>query len=190
MSWLSNIRNLQQTRPGFVGYTKNRQSNNLMWGAKSGAINRNEFLSLGNYANETERLRGLYAKGGLSRRERAILASRQRGYDNMFKRYMGGNYQPRTYAKDGIQARQLNQLNRVYNGARTGQLTMNEGRNLLNNGKNISYDKGVFQRYGNRWNNRLNFFERSNLHQRLNNNSRQIFNKKHNWINDFTAPWR
>lgn len=185
------IQNDLATRPGAVHQTKNRQSTNLMWGVKSGRINRDEFTYLGNYANETERLRGLYGKNGLNPREKAILASRQRHYDRMYQRYSYGNYHPRVRARDDIQARQLNQLNRIYNGARSGSLTVGEGRYLLNRGKDISYRKGVYQRYGNPWTGRLSGYERFKLHGALNRNSRNIFRLKHNWNFDWGSmpPW-
>jgi len=177
----------------------------LIHGAKSGYLNRDEFVNLGNYANETERMRGLYNKGGLNPRERMLLGRRQKSYDRMYQRYSYGNYHPRTYARDGVQGRQINQLNRIYGGARSGELTGREGLNALREQKGISYQKGVYQRgrfkrrrsiFGRRWGyehrGHLNRGERGALHNRLNRSSGNINRMKNNWNVDwkqFFSGW-
>jgi len=187
MSQLMNrdFQNMRMISPGMQRYNNNA----LNWGAKAGYLNRNEYVYLANYMNETNRLRGLYGKGGLSPHERAILANRQRNYDKIYQRYAYGDYHPRTYARDGIQQRQLNQLNRIYGGVRSGEMTMGEGQRALQQQQGISRTKGVYQRYGWWGNNRLNFRERRALHRRLNTSSRSINRMKHNWRADWNRWW-
>ena len=177
--------NMQLTSPGQQRYNNDA----LTWGVKAGYINKNEFLSLGNYMNETNRLRGLYEEGGISPQERAVLAQRQKTYDQMYQRYMYGDYHPRTTAQDDIQQRQLNQMGSMYNGLRNGQITMGEGQGLLQEQQGISRLKGNYQQQGSWFNNRLNFAERSSLHNRLNQSGRNIHQAQNNWRTDWNPPF-
>ncbi len=158
----------------------------LTHGAKTGALNKNEFTYLGNYMNETERLRGLYGKDGLSPSESAILARRQQSYDKMYQKYSYGDYHPRTTARDGIQQRQINQLGNIYDGARSGQMTGRETLGALREQNGISHQKGVYQRGGFFTRGHLNGGERSALHGRLNQSGANINNMRNNWSNDWT----
>ncbi|MCD4785133.1 MAG: hypothetical protein K8T10_15060 [Candidatus Eremiobacteraeota bacterium] len=180
--------NMRLTSPGMQRYNNNAQN----WGAKAGYLNRQEYVSLGNYSNETSRLKGIYGKGGISPHERGMLANRQRTYDKMYQRYSYGNYHPRTLARDGVQQRQINQLNRTYGGVRSGEMTMGEGQRALEQQQGISRTKGVYQRRGG-WNNmfggHLDHRERGALHRRLNSSSRDIHRMKNNWRTDWNRRW-
>ena len=153
----------------------------LVHGAKTGALNKNEFTYLGNYTNETERLRGLYGKDGLSPSESAILARRQQNYDKMYQKYSYGNYHPRTNARDGIQQRQINQLGSIYDGTRSGTLTGRESLYALREQNGISRQKGVYQRGGFFNRGHLNRGERNALHGRLNQSGYNIGRMNNNW---------
>lgn len=178
------FQNMQLIQPGVQQYNNDA----LNYGAKAGYINRDEYVNLGNYMNETNRLKGIYEKNGLSPQERETLANRQRQYDQMYQRFSYGDFHPRTTARDGIQGRQLNQLNRTYSGLRNGSVTMNEGQNLLQQQQGISRQKGVYQRSGSWGNNRLNFYERNALHNRLDNSSYNINRSRNNWRSDWSVP--
>ncbi|MCE1247315.1 MAG: hypothetical protein LWY06_11780 [Firmicutes bacterium] len=176
--------NMQLIQPGV------QQLNNdkLTWGAKAGTINKDEFVNLGSYMNETNRLRGIYEKGGLNPEERAKLADRQQQYDQMYQRYSYGDYHPMNIPSNGIEARQNNQLGRIYDGAAKGNLTRGETNGLLNQQQGISKLQGNFQQQGSWWNSRLNAGERNSLNNKLDDSSDNINKLKHNWSSDFNTP--
>jgi hypothetical protein len=176
--------NMQMTHPG----VQQRNNDNLTWGAKAGTLNKDEFVNLGSYMNETNRLRGLYEEGGVSPGERAALADRQRQYDQMYQRYSFGDYHPMNIPSDGIEARQNNQLGRMYDGAASGRLTRGESNGLLNQQQGISHQQGNYQQHGSWWNNGLNPQERGALHNRLDQSSNDIHHMKHNWSTDRNTP--
>lgn len=162
---------------GFQPFNRNAQ---LAGGVKNGSINKDEFRYLNNYQNQSERLKQQYLSDGyLSPQERMSLGMRQMGYDQTYQNMAHGDYHPRTVATDGMNARQIRQGDRIFNGLKNGSATFGEGVGLLNQQRGIAGTRGAMERDG--W---LNPFERMQLNGMQNRASGDIFSAKHNWNRD------
>jgi len=74
-----------------------------------------------------------------------------------------------------INQRQHNQVNRINQGVRSGELTHSEASHLRSREQNIRTDKRMARADGD-----MNRGERANLRHRENRLNRSIYNKKHN----------
>jgi len=158
--------------------------------ARSGRLNRNEFIALQMYQAETERLRAKFLSDGiLDPNERRILQERQGELDRLYNTYLQGDYYPNYQVgyRNGdrmdriVDQRMIDQYGRIYDGIRNGELTFREYNRLDNNLEAISRYRGYASAYG--WN--YNPFYKPNLHAALdyNNNLLNYYN------NNFERQW-
>ena len=75
----------------------------------------------------------------------------------------------------GVTARQHNQAKRVRRGVRSKELTKRETGSLVKDAKEIKADKAAAKADGT-----VTGAERKDIHQDMNQNSRNIYRKKHN----------
>jgi hypothetical protein len=122
--------------------------------ARSGRLNRDEFIALQMYQAETERLRAKFLSDGfLDHNERTVLAQRQRELDRFYNSYLEGDYYPR-YQVGGyrngdamdhiVDRRMMDQYGRIYDGIRSGDLTYREYNILDNNLEGVSRHSGYY----------------------------------------------
>jgi len=156
-------------------------------GVKNGSLNRQEFVSLNNYAQQTEKMKAKFLKDGdLSASERAILNSRQNGYDKNFQKYSTGDYHPRTIGTTYEQNKMIGNSNRLYDGLRSGQITNGEGANLIQQGLNVGYQQGakaptfMNDLFGGGSN-------RNYVNNMIDGYGNNINNARTNWPNDFNT---
>lgn len=86
-----------------------RQSSATATGISNGSISRGEFQQLNAYANRTEELRGLWKGGGYTLKERQVIESRQKTYDQMLARFG---------VEDKVQAKPNDPADRLYDAAK------------------------------------------------------------------------
>lgn len=83
----------------------------------------------------------------------------------------------------GINARQQNQRERIFNGVRFGELTVRETRQLVNAERRINRQEARFRESGDG----LNWRERAILQAELQRTSHQIYRQKHD-KQDYPRP--
>lgn len=74
----------------------------------------------------------------------------------------------------GVNQRQNNQQQRMQQGARTGDLTRNESRNLQGQARNVRQEERVYKSDGN-----FSRAERADVHRDLNHLNRDIYSERH-----------
>ena len=178
----------------------NRQQLNfnkkLSYGVKNGSLNKQEFMRLSTYDQQTREMEGKYLKdGNLSFKEKQILERRNKYSNKLLNLYKRGDFHPgHRKAKNGIERKMQNQLSRTYNGLRSGSLTYGEGVNTLNRQGNVATNYGKYKATPNGFRNFIrgkNTFapwEKRSIHRQLNRNSRQISDLKNNWASDWGSP--
>jgi hypothetical protein len=125
----------------------------LVGGAKSGRLNKDEFVDLNDYRNETLRMQEEYRGGGFNRNENGMLLKREEEFQRRYNRYMHGDYHPEVHAGgltgDGkgsrdaaIDRRLQSQSGQIYDGLRKGSVTDYEGAGLLKEQRDISKLRG------------------------------------------------
>jgi len=168
----------------------------LTGGVKGGSINKDEFMRLSTYDQQTREMEGKYLKDGtLSFQERQELEKRNKYNQNLMNLYTRGDFHPEQSApKNGIETRMQNQLSRTYNGLSDGSMTYGEGVNSLNRQGDVATNYGKFKATPNSFWNRIHgrgefsSGERSSIHRQLDRNSRQINDFRHNWASDWGSP--
>src|SRR4029077_9048341 len=88
----------------------------------------------------------------------------------------------RGYGMGDVDARQANQMRRIEDGRRSGQLSWGEDRILQREQRKLAHDERGAKADGS-----LSSYERQRLNQELNESSRDIYRLKHN---DQVARWR
>lgn len=178
-------------RQGSVNNSQHIYNKELSQGARSGQLNRNEFMSLTNFDQQTRQLEGQFLKDGqMSANEKSILDQRMAYSRQMMDVYKRGDFQPMSQMPmNDIEARQQNQMNRIYSGLRDGSLANggvfggDEGAQALNRVGDISTNYGKAQVGG-----FLSPESWGGLNNQLDNSSANIFNLRHNWMNGPACP--
>ncbi|HPZ08699.1 MAG TPA: hypothetical protein PL110_11335 [Candidatus Eremiobacteraeota bacterium] len=178
-------------RQSAVNSSQSRFNRELAQGARSGQLNRNEFMYLSQFDQQTRQLEGQFLKdGNLSPQEKSILDQRMAYSRQMLELYKRGDFHPFTQGPTNqIEAREQNQLNRIYSGLRDGSLAQgifgrDEGAMALDRVGDISTNYGKAQ-FGGGY---LTPGAWGSLNNQLNNSSANIYNLRHNWLSGPSCP--
>jgi hypothetical protein len=99
----------------------------LVNGVQAGEINRQEFISLNLYANETLDMRAQLMKDGLTQEERVMLIDRENAYQTMYSEYASGEFAPE--APEG--SSKAGELGKIFDGMKEGSISEEEAVGLL-----------------------------------------------------------
>lgn len=164
--------------PG-VNARQHQQRERIQHGVRSGELTRREARGLAADQRDIRQLERAYKSDGrLSATERVDLHREQnQASREIFREKHDGQDRPIAapgVRDPGINRRQANQTARIANGVRSGELTRNEAHDLREGRRDI---RGLEQTY--KADGQLTRDERVDLHQELNDQSRDIFAEKH-----------
>jgi hypothetical protein len=170
-----------------VNASQSQFNQRLSQGVRSGSINRDEFMSLEKYDQQTHQMEGQFMRdGNLSPEEKQILDSRMAQSNQMMNMYSSGDFHPFSQAPmNPMQARMDNQLNSTYSGIRDGSLggakffSGDEGAQSLNRLGDISTNYGRYGMAGGPSMFGMNFGP--NINQQLNDSRSSINDLRGNW---------
>lgn len=130
----------------------------LIKGVQSGEINADEFRELQMLINRQAEsggkgvdLSGEYADDQYGRifadqaESRAIMedmGEAQVQFDQLYQEYTHGDYHPSTFPEDGVESREVQQIDSLYEGLKNGSVTGDEGRAVLANQVSASFVLG------------------------------------------------
>jgi hypothetical protein len=170
------------TRDPGVNQRQQNQHQRIKQGARSGELTRRETGALAREQRDVRQLERAYKSDGeLTRAERVDLHQEQ----NQASRHI---YNQKHDAQDrpaasvppavrdpGVNQRQVNQTGRIVNGVKTGELTHDEAQGLREGRRDIRQTEQEYKADG-----ALTREERVDLHQDLNQQSKDIYEAKHN----------
>jgi hypothetical protein len=170
------------TRDPGVNQRQQNQHQRIKQGARSGELTRRETGALAREQRDVRQLERAYKSDGeLTRAERVDLHQEQ----NQASRHI---YNQKHDAQDrpvapvppavrdpGVNQRQVNQTGRIVNGVQTGELTHAEAQGLREGRRDIRQTEQEYKADG-----ALTREERVDLHQDLNQQSKDIYEAKHN----------
>ena len=170
-----------------VNASQGQFNQRMAQGVRSGAINRDEFMAMEKFDQQTRQMEGQFMRDGrLSAEEKQILDSRMNQNNQMMNMYSTGDFHPFSQAPmNPMEARMDRQLNSVYSGIRDGSLggakifSGDEGARSLNRLGDISTNYGRHGMAGGPSFMGMNFGP--NIHQQLNNSQHSINNLRGNW---------
>jgi hypothetical protein len=170
------------TRDPGVNQRQQNQHQRIKQGARSGELTRRETGALAREQRDVRQLERAYKSDGeLTRAERVDLHQEQ----NQASRHI---YNQKHDAQDrpaasvppavrdpGVNQRQVNQTGRIVNGVKTGELTHDEAQGLREGRRDIRQTEQEYKADG-----ALTREERVDLHQDLTQQSKDIYEAKHN----------
>ncbi len=170
------------TRDPGVNQRQQNQHQRIKQGVRSGELTRRETGALAREQRDVRQLERAYKSDGeLTRAERVDLHQEQ----NQASRHI---YNQKHDAQDrpvasvppavrdpGVNQRQVNQTGRIVNGVKTGELTHDEAQGLREGRRDIRQTEQEYKADG-----ALTREERVDLHQDLNQQSKDIYEAKHN----------
>lgn len=170
------------TRDPGVNNRQQNQHQRVKQGVRSGELTRRETGALAREQRNIRQLERAYKSDGeLTRAERADLHQEQ----NQASRHI---YNQKHDAQDrpvasvppavrdpGVNQRQANQTGRIVNGVKTGELTQDEAQGLRDGRREIRQTEQEYKSDGT-----LTREERVDLHQDLSQQSKDIYEAKHN----------
>lgn len=170
------------TRDPRVNQRQQNQHQRIKQGVRSGELTRRETGALAREQRDVRQLERAYKSDGeLTRAERVDLHQEQ----NQASRHI---YNQKHDAQDrpvasvppavrdpGVNQRQVNQTGRIVNGVKTGELTHAEAQGLREGRRDIRQTEQEYKADG-----ALTREERVDLHQDLNQQSKDIYEAKHN----------
>jgi hypothetical protein len=170
-----------ETRNPGVNHRQQNQHQRIKQGVRSGELTRRETGALAREQRDIRQLEREYkSDGDLTRGERADLHREQ----NQASRHI---YNQKHDAQDrpasvppavrdpGVNQRQGNQTGRIVNGVKSGELTHDEAQDLRDGRREIRHTEQEYKSDGT-----LTRDERIDLHQDLNEQSKDIYEAKHN----------
>ncbi|GFE84077.1 hypothetical protein GCM10011487_60770 [Steroidobacter agaridevorans] len=166
--------------PGVNGRQQN-QHQRVRQGVRSGELTRRETRNLAESQRDIRQLERAYKSDGqLTRAERVDLHHEQnQASRDIYKQKHDAQDRPvatPVAARDpGVNHRQVNQTGRIVNGVKTGELTHDEARELRDGRREIRQTEQQYKADGT-----LTRDERIDLHQDMNQQSRDIHEAKHN----------
>jgi len=166
--------------PG-VNARQQNQRQRIQQGVRSGELTRRETRTLAEQQRDVRQLERAYKSDGeLTRAERVDLhheqnqASRQI-YNQKHDAQDRPVATPPATRDPGVNQRQANQTGRIVNGVKTGELTHDEAAELRDGRREIRQTEQAYKADG-----ALTRDERIDLHQDLNQQSKDIYEAKHN----------
>jgi Skp family chaperone for outer membrane proteins len=168
------------TRDPGVNARQANQRERIQQGVKSGELTRSEARKVGEEQRDVRQLERAYKSDGtLTARERADLHHEQnQASRDIYRQKHDVQDRPdrrRPGVRDpGVNQRQSNQTGRIMQGVRTGELTRDEATELRTERRDI---RGLEQDY--KSDGSLTKDERQDLHQQLNQQSKEIHEERH-----------
>lgn len=130
----------------------------LIAGVQSGNINADEFRELQMLINRQAQAggNGVQVSGefgndppGMAQADQAAtnaihedMLEAQAQFDQLYQEYTHGDYHPSTFAENGVESREIQQIDSLYEGLTNGSVTTDEGRAVLNAQVGASYQLG------------------------------------------------
>ncbi|MEW6277107.1 MAG: hypothetical protein AB1758_00690 [Candidatus Eremiobacterota bacterium] len=162
-----------------------QRSARLIAGVQSGALNADEFRELQMMVNGQSQqtgqgvsVEGDYAPGmlGMVQRDQAEsrahfedMSQAQARFDELYEEYTHGDYHPTTYPENGVESREMEQIDSLYEGLTNGSVTAEEARVVLSTQRDASFQLGVAEQDGT-----VTGQESSGVHTRLNDAAAQL----------------
>lgn len=176
------------TRDPGVNQRQQHQSQRIKQGVRSGELTRRETGKLAEEQKDIRQLERAYKSDGeLTHAERADLHHEQnQASRDIYKQKHDAQERPVASSGSpgvrdpGVNQRQANQTARIVNGVKTGELTHDEAQDLRDGRREIRQEEHEYKSDGT-----LTREERVDLHQDLNQQSKDIYEAKHN---DVTRP--
>ncbi|MFC4309051.1 hypothetical protein ACFPN2_08165 [Steroidobacter flavus] len=163
--------------PG-VNARQQNQRQRIQQGVRSGELTRRETGKLAREQRDVRQLERAYKSDGeLTRAERVDLHQEQnQASRDIYQQKHDAQDRPPAAVRDpGVNQRQANQTGRIVNGVKTGELTHDEAQELRDGRREIRQTEQAYKADGT-----LTRDERIDLHQDLNQQSRDIYDAKHN----------
>lgn len=167
--------------PG-VNARQQNQRQRIQQGARSGELTRRETGRLASEQRDVRQLERAYKSDGeLTRAERVDLHHEQnQASRDIYNQKHDAQARPVTtpppaVRDPGVNQRQANQTGRIVNGVKSGELTHDEAQELRDGRRDIRQTEHEYKSDGT-----LTRDERIDLHQDLNQQSRDIYDAKHN----------
>lgn len=166
--------------PG-VNARQQQQQQRVRQGVRSGELTRRETRNLAEGQRDIRQLERAYKSDGqLTRAERVDLHHEQnQASRDIYKQQHDAQDRPvatpAAIRDPGVNHRQVNQTGRIVNGVKTGELTHDEAQELRDGRREIRQTEQQYKADGG-----LSRDERLDLHQDLNQQSRDIHAAKHN----------
>ncbi|MBL8271153.1 hypothetical protein [Steroidobacter sp.] len=165
--------------PG-VNARQHNQQQRVRQGVRSGELTRRETGALAREQKNIRQLERTYKSDGeLTRAERVDLQKEQnQASRHIYNQKHDAQTRPAAAVRDpGVNQRQANQTGRIVNGVKTGELTHDEAAELRDGRREIRQTEQAYKADGT-----LTKDERIDLHQDLNQQSRDIYEAKHNEV--------
>lgn len=166
------------TRDPGVNARQHNQQQRVRQGVRSGELTRRETGKLAREQRDVRQLERAYKSDGeLTRAERVDLHHEQnQASRHIYNQKHDAQDRPAAAIRDpGVNQRQGNQTARIVNGVKSGELTHAEAQDLRDGRREIRQTEQAYKADGT-----LTRDERIDLHQDLNQQSRDIHDAKHN----------
>jgi len=166
-----------RTRDPGVNQRQHNQRERIQQGAKSGELTRRETGRLAEEQRDIRQLeRGYKSDGKLTEAERRDLHHEQnQASRDIYRQKHDEQSRPPAAVRDpGVNERQANQTARIQQGVKSGELTHGEAQELRTERRDIRDLEHTYKEDGT-----LTHDERQDLHQQLNQESREIYEEKH-----------
>lgn len=156
-----------------------QRSSVLIAGVQSGQINADEFRELqmminrqaeaggqgvqltGEYADD---VRGrVFADQAATRAIQGDMLEAQAQFDQLYQEYTHGDYHPSTFPEGGVESREIQQIDSLYEGMKDGSVTGDEARGVLSTQVTASFSLGRAESDG-----QVDEPERGFVHEQLN----------------------
>ena len=165
------------TRDPGVNQRQHNQRDRIQQGAKSGELTRRETGRLAEEQRDIRQLeRGYKSDGKLTEAERRDLHHEQnQASRDIYRQKHDEQSRPPAAVRDpGVNERQANQTARIQQGVKSGELTHGEAQELRTERRDIRDLEHTYKEDGT-----LTRDERQDLHKQLNQQSREIYEEKH-----------
>lgn len=165
--------------PGVNARQQNQQQR-IKQGVRSGELTRAETGKLAREQRDIRRTEREYKSDGQLTRDERIDLHHQENQANrdIYQQKHDAQDRPAAAVRDpGVNKRQANQTGRVVNGVRSGELTHDEAQDLREGRRDIRQEEQAYIADGT-----LTKDERIDLHQDLNQQSKDIYEAKHNEV--------
>jgi len=166
-----------RTRDPGVNQRQHNQRERIQQGVKSGELTRRETGRLVEEQRDIRQLeRGYKSDGTLTGAERRDLQHEQnQASRDIYRQKHDEQDRPPAAVRDpGVNERQANQTARIQQGVKSGELTHGEAQELRTERRDIRDLEHTYKEDGT-----LTHDERQDLHQQLNQESREIYEEKH-----------
>lgn len=165
----------------FQTFMRDQPNLALLGGLKDGSLNKDEFrdLSMLQMRNNEQAGEDKAASNGTKPNEYGVnqkevdglsgLTQRNQQFQQILEDYRKGDYHPKPVSRDGVDARQLQQIDAIYDSHKAGRSEDHGALESLRGVGDVSYQRGQLQSDG-----KLDTKDRQQLHGHLDQNSGTI----------------